>query len=93
MGEGDPPDCKAGVERHPEARREDVKVLERDGGEEMIELKARNVALATGMVLLLSIVVGIGNPNYGEYLLAAYIEFLVFMVLLFGFPKKKESEK
>ena len=93
MGEGDPPDCKAGVERHPEARREDDPVLERDGGEEMIELKARNVALATGMVLLLSIVVGIGNPNYGEYLLAAYIEFLVFMVLLFGLPKKKEDRE
>ena len=59
----------------------------------MIELKARNVALATGMVLMLSIVVGIGNPNYGEYLFAAYTEFLVFMVLLFGLPKRKEDRE
>ena len=92
MGEGDPPDCKAGIERHPEARREDYEILERDGGEEMIELKARNVTLATGLAFLLSVAVAVGiNQNYGAYLFAAYIEFLVFMVLLFGLPKKKED--
>ena len=59
----------------------------------MIELKARNVALATGVAFLLSVAVAVGiNQNYGAYLFAAYIEFLVFMILFFGLPKKKKED-
>ena len=56
----------------------------------MIELRVRKVALATGVAFMLSVAVAVGiNQNYGAYLFAAYIESVVFMVLLFGLPKKK----
>ena len=66
MGEGDPPDCKAGIERHPEARREDDPVLERDGGEEMMDSESKKflVIILIGIVLLSGLFSSIVYQNY-----------------------------